>query len=41
LTAALGYNFSGISGSLNYQRDIGFDERLGADTVSLQLRVPF
>ena len=40
-TAALGYDFSAVNGSLNYQRDIGLDERRSADILSLQVRVPF
>ena len=41
LTAAIGFDFSAVNGSLNYQRDIGLDERKSADILSLQLRVPF
>ena len=40
LTAGLGFDFAAVNGSLNYQHDIGLDERKSADVLSLQLRVP-
>jgi hypothetical protein len=40
LTGAIGFGWTFLRGSLNYQHDIGLDERESADIVSLQLRVP-
>ena len=37
----LGYDFSGITAGVDYQRDIGLDERESADTLSATLRIGF